>query len=67
MLPQYPTIVDFHLDLTRDFHRDLTRVEGMSRVMRDRQDAVDLSFLVLGFAALSLKRKLSLPVSMMWQ
>ena len=59
--------VDFHRDLPRDFHRELTRVEDMSRVMRDGQDAVDLSFLVLGLAALSLKRKLSLPVSMMWQ
>jgi len=43
----------------------MTRVEDMSRVAWDGQDAVDLSFLVLGLAALSLKRKLSLPVSMM--
>jgi hypothetical protein len=39
----------------------------MFRAMRDGQDAVDFSFLVFGLVALSLKRKLSLPVSMMWQ
>jgi beta-galactosidase len=62
-----PRDVDFHRELPRDFHRELTRVEGMSRVARDGQAAGDLSFLVLGLAVLSLKRKLSLPVSMMWQ
>jgi hypothetical protein len=50
-----------------DFHQDLTRVEYMCRVMRDGQVAADLSFLAFGLVALSLKRKLSLPVSGMWQ
>ncbi len=39
----------------------------MSLVARDGQGAGDLSFLIFGLVALSLKRKLSLPVLMMWQ
>lgn len=59
--------VDCHREVTRDFHRELTRV-GMCPPVRGVGQAGDLAFRDLGAAALlALKRKLSFPVSRMWQ
>jgi hypothetical protein len=52
--------------LTLDFHREVTRVDMVSRGAGLGQ-VVAFSFLALGAAALALNRKLSLPVSRMWQ
>ena len=58
-------LVDFHAELTRVFHRELTRVNLWFAVH------AEVKFLPFSFrpfeAALALKRKLSLPVSTMWQ
>ena len=58
--------VDFRRELTRFFHRELTRVNlwfaGHTGVK-----FLAFSFRPLVAAVLALKRKLSLPVSAMWQ
>ena len=60
-------IVDCHRELTRDFHREVTRLMVMFRMSYVGQDA-GFSFLGLAcWAELFLNRKLSLPVSRMWQ
>ena len=61
-----PLAVDFRRELTRFFHRELTRVNlwfaGHTGVK-----FLAFSFRPLVAAVLALKRKLSLPVSAMWQ
>ena len=59
-------IVDCRQDLTRDCHREVTRLDDSFPRSGDGQ-VVGLSFRVLGAAALARKRKLSLPVSRIWQ
>jgi hypothetical protein len=59
-------LVDFHCELTWDFHREVTRVDMVPRGAGMGQ-VVAFSFRDLGAAALALNRKLSLPVSRMWQ
>ncbi len=61
-----PPTVDFRLEVTRYFHRELTRVM-VCPAERVLGQAGDFSFRGFGEAELALKRKLSLPVSMMWQ
>lgn len=55
-----------HPYMTRYFHRELTRVK-VCPAERVLGQAGDFSFRGFGEAELALNRKLSLPVSMMWQ
>ena len=56
-----------HPYMTRDFHREVTRLMVMFRMSYVGQGA-GFSFLGLAcWAELFLNRKLSLPVSRMWQ
>jgi hypothetical protein len=59
-------VVDFHADLTRVFRRELTRVDLWFAAYAGVKF---LPFSLRPFVAaeLALKRKLSLPVSTMWQ
>jgi len=61
-------LVEYRRELTQDYHWELTRV-GVGYVL-PRAGKVKFwvyPFLDLGAAELALKRKLSLPVSRMWQ
>jgi hypothetical protein len=58
--------VDFHAELTRVFHRELTRVNLWFAVHAEVK-FLPFSLRLFEAAALALKRKLSLPVSTMWQ